>query len=254
MGRLVERLVVVNAEHLTAAHRSAQAAHLRREVPRPDVREHGERRQAMEIGNAYAHRGAVKLRIVPGNWEKDRSVGERAEIVRVVRVLPQVVCVYYQVFSKRLLKARIKLVSLPRANRRERLGARAIENGVYDGVLGSHACQYQVLIERGLQDARVRKAQNRIGLLHIVCDTDAGLRLPIMGDSAIDVGAQSHIEGPIALRDGVLQIERKLLHVRMPVEWEEGPSLREIIGKQERARGSQGHAACEAGAAMRICE
>jgi hypothetical protein len=75
-----------------------------------------------------------------------------------------------------------------------------------------------------------------------------------MSDSAIDVGAQSHIECPIALRDGVLQIERNLLHIRSPVEWEDRPGPGEIEGKQQRARSSQGHAAREAVDAIAVRE
>src|ERR1700732_742264 len=55
MRRLIERLIVVDAKHSSiGGYSGAQPAHLRGEVPRPDVGENGECRQAMVIGHAYA--------------------------------------------------------------------------------------------------------------------------------------------------------------------------------------------------------
>src|SRR4029077_9305763 len=41
IGRLIERLVVVDTENFSARNAGAQTGNLRREIPRPDVRKYG---------------------------------------------------------------------------------------------------------------------------------------------------------------------------------------------------------------------
>ena len=173
----------------------------------------------MIIGHAHADRRPVNLRALPCNGKKYRRVGERREVVRVVRKLPQVVGVHHRELSKRLLKAGIELVSLARPN--WRLQAHAADHVEDDRVTRSQACQNQVLIERGLQNTRIGNPKNRICLLDVVGKAHARLRLTIMDDSAIQVLSKSHIEGPIAHVDCVLQVEPELLNVRMAAEWEQ---------------------------------
>src|SRR6266481_5666409 len=88
----------------------------------PNVSEDGQCREAVEIRHADADRGPVNLRAFPGNGEEDRRVAERGEVIRVVRVLPQIVGVHHHVLSKSLLKAGIELVALAGANRRLQAG------------------------------------------------------------------------------------------------------------------------------------
>ena len=66
---------------------------------------------------SYAARDAVEFRIVPCDRERDGGVQKRTEVVRVVRVLPEIVRVNQQKFSNRLLKAGIELVAKSRLNR-----------------------------------------------------------------------------------------------------------------------------------------
>src|SRR2546429_647491 len=74
------------------------------------------------------------------------------------------------------------------------------------------------IIERGLENARIRYAQDRVGLLDVVSEAHARLRLTIVHDSAIEVFPEPNIEGPIAYVDRVLQVERKLLDIRTAAE------------------------------------
>src|SRR6266478_5357075 len=151
MGCLIERLIVVDTEHFSTRDGGAQPADLWREIARPNVSKDGQCREAVEIRHADADRGPVNLRAFPGNGEEDRRVAERGEVIRVVRVLPQVVGVHHHVLSKSLLKAGIELVALAGANRR--LQARAADNVGDNRISRSQACQNQVLIERRLQHA-----------------------------------------------------------------------------------------------------
>src|SRR5260370_22543462 len=115
---LLKGLIVVDAEHLPASHRGAQASGLRREVSCPTVCENGEGSQAVIIGQVHARGRSIDLRTLPRDREEDGSVAERAEVIRVVCILPQIVGIHDQVFSKSLLKSRIELVALAGANGR----------------------------------------------------------------------------------------------------------------------------------------
>src|SRR5260370_55446 len=116
MSRLIEGLVVVDPEYLSTSNAGAQPADLRREIARTDVRKHRECRKPMKVGHTHAHGRSVNLGTFPSDGEKDRRVGERAEVIRVVGVLPQVVGVHHHAFSKRLLKAGVELVALAGTN------------------------------------------------------------------------------------------------------------------------------------------
>src|SRR5260370_20109426 len=115
---LLKGLMVVDGDPPPASHRGAQAPDLRREVSCPHVCENGEGSQAVIIGQAHAHGRSIDLRTLPRDREEDGRVAERAEVIRVVGVLPKVVGIHDQVFSKSLLKSRIELVALAGANGR----------------------------------------------------------------------------------------------------------------------------------------
>src|SRR5260370_23390736 len=78
----------------------------------PDVSKHRERRETMKIRHAHSHGRPVNLRAFPCYGKEDWRIAERTEVIRVVRVFPQVVRVHHHVLSKRLLKASIELVPL----------------------------------------------------------------------------------------------------------------------------------------------
>src|SRR5260370_30100605 len=107
MGRLIEGLVVVDAKYFSTRDAGAQPADLGREIARPDVSKHRECREAVKIRHAHANGRPVNLRIFPSDREEDGRVAERAEVIRVVCVLPQVVGIDDHELSKGLLKAGI---------------------------------------------------------------------------------------------------------------------------------------------------
>src|SRR5712664_4246403 len=116
MSRLIEGLVVVDAKYFTTGDAGAQPPDLWRKIARPDVSKHRECREAMKIRHTHAYRWPVNLRAFPSDREKDRRVCERAKVIRVVRIFPQVVGVHHHVLSKRLLKAGVELVALAGTN------------------------------------------------------------------------------------------------------------------------------------------
>src|SRR2546426_3502229 len=59
-----------------------------------------------------SHGESVDLRVVPRNGKEDGCDAEDAEIIGVVRVLPQIVGIHNEVFPQGLLEAPMKLVAL----------------------------------------------------------------------------------------------------------------------------------------------
>ena len=121
MSGLVENLVVVDAEHLAAVAkpgRGANSADLRLEEARRHVRHHDERRQAMEVRHAAADGKAGDLGAGPLDRKGDRRVAQHAEVVGLVRVLPDVFAVHHQVPSEGLLETGVELIAPARAQRR----------------------------------------------------------------------------------------------------------------------------------------
>ena len=117
---LVEILVVVDAEYLAAARRGADPADLRLEEARRHVGHDDERRQAVEVRHAAADGIAGNLGVVPLDGKGDRRVAQHAEIVRSVRVLPDVLAVHHEVPSEGLLETGVELVAPAGAQRRGR--------------------------------------------------------------------------------------------------------------------------------------
>src|SRR5208337_2501941 len=89
VGRLVELLIVVNAEGQSGSgrHRRARSANLRLEKARRHAREDHKGREAMDFRHAQAACISRNFRIVPFNRESDGSVAEHAEVVAIMRVL-----------------------------------------------------------------------------------------------------------------------------------------------------------------------
>src|SRR5260370_31027597 len=87
-----------------------------------------------------------------------------------------------------------------------------------DRVTRSQVRQNQVLVEGGLQNARVGNPKNGVRLLDVVGKPHSRLQLPIVDDPAIPITAQSQIKGPVPYTDRVLQVEPELLNVRMAAE------------------------------------
>src|SRR3979411_2894425 len=99
----------------------------------------------MAVWQAHADGRSIDLRTLPCNGKEDRSVAKRAEVVRVVRVLPQVIGVHDEELPKSLLKAGIELVTLTGANRR--LQACPADDVDDNGVTRPQAGENQVFVE-----------------------------------------------------------------------------------------------------------
>ena len=71
----------------------------------------------MDIRHADAAGVAGNLRVVPFHREGDRSIAQHAEVIAVVRVLPDVLAGENQIFSEGLLEAGVKFVAPARTQR-----------------------------------------------------------------------------------------------------------------------------------------
>ena len=112
VGRLVEFLVVVDAERTHGSSGSgAHAADLRSEEARGHAGHHHDGREAVEVRHARADGIAGNLGVVPLDRERDRRCAQDAEVVGVVRVLPDVLAIHDQVFSECLLKPGVEFIA-----------------------------------------------------------------------------------------------------------------------------------------------
>ena len=110
----LERLVVVDAEHAAGQRRSLgdQPAHFRREIARARVAEGPVGLEAVHVGGAQAAGDAIELGVVPGDRKRQGGVQQRAEVVRAVGVLPEVIGVEQQIPADGLLQAGVELVAV----------------------------------------------------------------------------------------------------------------------------------------------
>jgi hypothetical protein len=117
--RRLERLIVIDAEHSAGKRRALrdQASRFRRIVARASVPEGPVGLETVEIRGADAPGDAVELRIVPRDGERDRRVEQRAEVVGVMRVFPEIVGVNQQDFADGLLESGVELVAEAGLNR-----------------------------------------------------------------------------------------------------------------------------------------
>ena len=114
MRSQVEFFVVVDAKRRKFSWYDwyrADAANLRIEEACRDAGHDDERRQPMVIRDVRADRIAGNFRIIPRDRKGDRSGAQNAEIVAVVRVLPDVLAIDNQVFPEGLLQAGMKLIA-----------------------------------------------------------------------------------------------------------------------------------------------
>src|SRR6202021_2697304 len=146
-----------------------------------DAGHNDQRGEPVIIRDIRADGIARDFRIVPLDREGDRGGAEDAEVVAVVRVLPDVLCVYDQIFSEGLLQAGVKLIAKAWSKRSRCTGCATLalgcEQSADDWVQAPDAGKHQVLVERRFQGSRIGSAQNRVGLLVVVADTEARLGL-----------------------------------------------------------------------------
>src|ERR1019366_4817791 len=105
---LLKFLVVVDAEGSNRRQIGSQTTDLRIEEARRNAAGSEKCRQAMKIGQTNTNRGSVNLGTVPSYREEYGSVQEIAEVIPIVRVLPKIVGVHDEIFSKCLLETRME--------------------------------------------------------------------------------------------------------------------------------------------------
>src|SRR5271156_3918709 len=222
MGGLIEMFVVVNPEWREASggdRDGAYAADLWSEEASGDAGHNDQRGESMVIRDIRTDGVARDFRIVPLDGESNRGGAEDAEVVGVVRVLPDVLAVYHQIFSEGLLQAGVKLIAIAWSKRSGCAGGATLalgcEQSADDWVQAPDAGKHQVLVERRFQGSRIGSAQNRVGLLDVVGNTEARLGLRGMRDAFVDIPADTKVKRPILHSDGILDVQRELFHIRM---------------------------------------
>src|SRR5579862_6387018 len=173
MCREIELLVVIDAEGKRSTGQygggnGSSPAHLRREEPRRHAREYGERRESMEVRHAYASRVTGNLRPLPFHWKRNRRVTQDAEVVSVVRVLPDVLAGEHQVFAEGLLQPDMEFVAPAGSERCHLSGLETAEQRVQYGVIAALAREHKVFVEWCLQHAGIRRSKHRTRLFDFV--------------------------------------------------------------------------------------
>ena len=115
---------------------------------------------------------------------------QRAEVVRAVRVLPEVVGVNQQVPADRLLKAGIELIPVAGLHRH----AYGAEDILRQPAESGRAGEQKVLVERGFHGAGVGNAQNRSGAFDVVGDAEPRLRAGGGGLAVVAIEAETRCE------------------------------------------------------------
>ena len=145
-------------------------------------------------------------------WESDGRVAEDAEVEGVVRVLPDVLAADDSVLAEGLLEAGVELIAKAgtAARWRRRASSRAAGRARRWAALTG---KDEILVERSFQRARIGDAEDGIGALDVVSDTESRLGLASNGQAVVEIAANAEIEEPVSGLDLVLQIERELLDV-----------------------------------------
>ncbi len=122
---------------------------------------------------------------MPRNGESDGCAAKNTEVISVMGVLPEKICVYDEEPSKGLLNASVELVAKPWTNRREGLAIRAVEYSIDRRILGAKAGENQIFVVRRRLDARIIDTNYRVRLLDVIGDPDAWFQLRISDDPTI---------------------------------------------------------------------
>src|SRR5258708_31245752 len=105
----------------------------------------------------------------------------------------------------------MELISLAGTDR-----TRLAQNAGEDSSRIAQASNHQVLIEGSLQNTSVRKPKHRVRRLQVVSDSQARFHLAVRAETAINISAQAEINGEVACRDCILDVQRHLLAVGVP--------------------------------------
>ena len=118
---LIESLVMVDTENSRGRQRSGScSSDLWFKEPGRDAGHYHQRAEAMVDRHAGAQREAGNLGVVPLNREGDRRVAQHAEVVGVMRVLPDIFAIDDQEFAKGLLQASMEFIAIAGNQSRQR--------------------------------------------------------------------------------------------------------------------------------------
>ena len=101
--------------------------------------------------------------------------------------------------------------------------ASAGKKRIQHAVAAADAGKDQVLVEGSFEHARVGDAQNRVGLLDVVGDAQAGFGFPVGAEAVIEVAAQAEIERPVPFGDRVLPYRASSLTSVWPLKGKQPP-------------------------------
>ena len=144
----------------------------------------------MEIWYAHAAGISGYLRPLPFHRKRDRSVAQDAEVVAVVRVLPDVLARENEITSESLLNASVELIAKARIERRytwHRTAKKRIQHSIRAPGAGEH----QIFVEGSFQQSRVGDAEYGIRLLDVVRDSEARLNFLMGGKPIVEIAAQA---------------------------------------------------------------
>ncbi len=105
-----------------------------------------------------------------------------------------------------------------------------------------------------LQNTSVRKPKHRVRRLQVVSDAQARFHLAVRAETAINISAQAEINGEVACRDCILDVQRHLLDVGVTAKCKKRSAARQIERQQSGTRVGQSRYACKAFIPIRVCQ
>ena len=178
-----------------------------------------------KVGHVGAECVAGDLGVVPVDGEGDGGVAEDGEVEGVVGVLPDVVAGEDEVLAEGLLQAGVELVAEAGLEGGGDAGG-AEEQRREDGVSAALAGEDEVFVEGCFERARVGDAEDGVGLLDGVGDSEAGFGLARDGEAVVEIAADADVDEPVAGFDLVLGVEGEFLDVGVAEEVEQWPPPR----------------------------
>src|SRR5579875_1033692 len=242
VSSLFENFIMIDAEHL-GVNRTIKdhSAIFRGEVAGSRMSQHRVCGETVQVCQVDAAPNPIDLRLVPGNWKRQRSVEEHIEVIGVVRELIEIIHVHNRPAPDCLFKSCTILISPAglqgRADERsENIGGEAPGAGF--------TRQNQIFIVWSLQKPTIRQPQDSVGALDPIGHTDSRLQLNGAADSVIPVAAQAQIESPLVECDVILRVKGWLADGRAAMKIKRVAPTCQVKRKQPRQKGGVCLIAC----------
>ena len=120
---------------------------------------------------------------------------------------------------KGLLKAGVKFIATAGTERGRDWRLKQPSSGFRTGLLHPMLERTRFSLKGVSRDARVGDTKNRVASLDVVGNSETRLRLLRCGKTVIKVASNAEVKRPVSFRNRVLNVERELLHIRVPVKW-----------------------------------